>query len=99
MAVTDFWAPEQQTGMRIRLKLNELTDRFDTLDFPATREEVLDELGDTILQYADGEERLGDVLSRSTTDVYQDPDELDAEIRGNLSTEALGEPGQSEGEG
>jgi len=85
--------------MRTSIKLNELSELLGTLDFPATREAVLDELGDTILRYADGEERLGNVVSRSTADVYQDADELDAEIRGNLSTESVGEPGQSEGEG
>lgn len=85
--------------MRVSVKLNELADILETLDFPATREAVVDELGDTLVQYADGEERLGTVVSRSTQEVYQDPADLDAEIRGNLPTEAVGEPGQSEGEG
>lgn len=80
-------------------KLNELADVLEALEYPATRETVIDELGETRLQYADGEEPLGTVLDRSSIEVYQDADELDAEIRGNVATGAVGEPGQSEGEG
>ena len=85
--------------MKTSVKLNQLNETLATLDYPATKEEAIDELGETILQYADGEERLGNVISRSTEEVYQDPDELDAEIRSNLPTRSVGEPGQSEGEG
>ena len=89
----------QTFTMKTSVKLNQLNDTLATLDYPITKEEVLSELDDTILQYADGEERLDDVVSRSTAEVYQDRDELDSEIRSNLSTGAVGEPGQSEGEG
>lgn len=85
--------------MHEHVKLNELTDILDRLDYPATREQVIGQLGDTIIQLADGEERLGNVISRSTDEVYEDADELDAELRANLPIEAVGEPGQSEGEG
>lgn len=85
--------------MKTSVKLNQLNDTLATLDYPATQEEAINKLGDTILQYADGEERLGNVISRSTAEVYDDPDELDSEIRSNLSTGSIGEPGQSEGEG
>lgn len=85
--------------MKTSVKLNQLNDTLATLDYPVTREEAISHIGDTILQYADGEERLGNVISRSTAEVYQDRDELDSEIRSNLATSAVGEPGQSEGEG
>lgn len=85
--------------MKTSVKLNQLNDTLATLDYPATKEEAISHIGDTILQYADGEERLGNVISRSTAEVYEDRDELDSEIRSNLATSAVGEPGQSEGEG
>lgn len=81
------------------VKLNELAAVLSELDYPTTRKTVIEELGGTIVRYADGEERLGNVVSRSTAEEYADPDELDSEIRSNLAIEAVGEPGQSEGDG
>lgn len=51
------------------------------------------------LLYADGEEPLADVVARSNEDTFDDPDDLETEVYNNLPVEAVGEPGQSEGEG
>ncbi|MGB9988032.1 DUF5789 family protein [Salarchaeum japonicum] len=85
--------------MATRIKLNELDDALDDLPYPLTHGDAVAELDDYVLQYADGEEPLADVVERSDEDVFDDPSMLDAEIRNNLPTEAVGEPGQSEGEG
>ncbi|NIB98780.1 hypothetical protein [Halobacterium sp. R2-5] len=81
------------------VKLNELHEELGSLSYPATREDVLAEFDDVVLRYADGEERLGDVVGRVTEDVFVDSDDLEAAIYNNLPTEAVGEPGQSEGDG
>lgn len=81
------------------VKLNELTELLETLDYPIDRAAAIEAIGDAILQYADGEERLTAVLERSTVDTYRDLADLESEIRGNVPVEAVGEPGQSEGEG
>jgi len=81
------------------VKLNELRAELDSLTYPATREDVLAEYEEVVLRYADGEESLGDVVGRATEDVFVDPDDLEAAIYNNLPTEAVGEPGQSEGDG
>ncbi|MCG1002385.1 MULTISPECIES: hypothetical protein [Halobacterium] len=81
------------------VKLNELRAELDSLTYPATREDVLAEFDDVVLRYADGEERLGDVVGRVTEDVFVSPDDLEAALYNNLPTEAVGEPGQSEGDG
>ncbi|QDX41363.1 hypothetical protein [Salarchaeum sp. JOR-1] len=85
--------------MATRIKLNELDDALDGLPYPLTHGGAVEELDGYVLQYADGEEPLADVVERSDEDVFDDPSMLDAEIRNNLPTEAVGEPGQSEGEG
>ncbi|WP_336034614.1 DUF5789 family protein [Halobacterium yunchengense] len=82
-----------------QLKLNDVRAEFDALDYPVTREDVAVAFEDTVLQYADGEERFGDVLGRITEDVFVSADDLEAAVYNNLPTEAVGEPGQSEGEG
>jgi hypothetical protein len=79
--------------------LNRLASELDALDYPVTREAAIDALDDVVLQYADGEERLADVLARSSADAFVTRDDLEAEVYNHLPTEAVGEPGQSEGEG
>jgi len=81
------------------VKLNQLAAELDALTYPATREDASTELSDVLLQYADGEEQFVDVLDRSTEDVFVSRDDLEAEVYSLLPTEAVGEPGQSEGEG
>lgn len=85
--------------MAREVKLNELHAELDALTYPATREDALAEFEDVVLRYADGEERFGDVLGRVTENVFVSPDDLEAAVYNNLPTEAVGEPGQSEGEG
>jgi len=81
------------------LALNRLSRELETHDYPLTVEDAAVEMSDIVLEYADGEEPLPDVLDRSNEDVFVGPDDLESEIFGLLPTEAVGEPGQSEGDG
>jgi hypothetical protein len=85
--------------MERTVKLNELTEVLATLSYPTTRAVARRELDDVRLQYADGDEPLTGVLERTPDTTFADADELESEIRANLPIEAVGEPGQSEGEG
>ncbi len=85
--------------MSTEVKLNELDEALAGLRFPVERETVATELNDVVLVYADGEEALPDVLDRVETQSFADADELENEIYNVLPVEAVGEPGQSEGEG
>ena len=85
--------------MSTEVRLNELDVALEDLRFPVERETVASELGDVVLVYADGEERLVDVLDRIDTQSFANRDELETEIYNELPVEAVGEPGQSEGEG
>jgi hypothetical protein len=88
-----------RVNMTRDVKLNELQAELHALTYPATREDAITEFEDVVLRYADGEERLGDVLGRVTEDVFVDADDLESAVYNNLPAEAVGEPGQSEGEG
>jgi len=85
--------------MARHLKLNRLSRELENYQYPLTADDAAEELSDVVLQYADGEEPLADVLDRSSEDVFVSPDDMTAEIYSLLPTEAVGEPGQSEGEG
>ncbi len=81
------------------VKLNELHAAIGDLEYPLSNADAQAAVSDVQLQYADGEEPLSDVISRTTAERFEDPMDLEAEIYNNLPIEAVGEPGQSEGEG
>lgn len=81
------------------VRLTNLDEELADLSYPSTREAAMEALEDVQLRYADGEEPLIDVLQRSNADEFSSADELKSEVLGNAPTEAVGEPGQSEGEG
>jgi hypothetical protein len=81
-----------------RIKLSGLRSRLADIDYPADVEQVGDELGDTVVELADGEVALTDVLEDVPDDRYGSADELEADVYAALPTEAVGEPGQSEGD-
>lgn len=85
--------------MTRQVHLNELDAVLDDLEYPVALEDVRRSTPDVVLQYADGEESLQDVLDRIGTERFDSRDELASEVMNVLPVEAVGEPGQSEGEG
>lgn len=81
------------------VKLNQLRTVIESLAYPMSNEEAREELSDVTVLYADGEESLAAVIARSNDTTFDDVADLEAEIYNNLPVEAVGEPGQSEGEG
>jgi len=79
--------------------LNESDELFEQLSYPVETPTVREHFGDVVFLYADGEEALPAVLDRMGTDRFASADELSMEIYSVLPVEAVGEPGQSEGEG
>ncbi len=80
-------------------KLNELRGLFETFTYPVTKTELAEDTAEVTLQYADGEEALSAVVDRLANETFDSVDELEAEVYANLPVEAVGEPGQAEGEG
>lgn len=85
--------------MSEQVKLKDLEEALEGLPYPLSKQNAVEEVEGIVLRYADGEEAASVVVERIEEDVFDDPASLAASIRNNLPTEAVGEPGQSEGEG
>ena len=81
------------------VKLNELEAVLSEIEYPASRESVVETYDDVTLVLADGEEKLADVVAGSSDDTFESKDDLETEVMNLLPRHAVGEPYQSEGEG
>lgn len=81
------------------VKLNELRDLLETLEYPLDKADAIDAVEGVTLQYADGTEALSAVVDRSMVGTFASVDDLTSEVFTHVPTEAVGEPGQAEGEG
>jgi len=80
------------------VKLSRVESLFEQLDYPVTRDDAAAEFADVTVTFADGEANLGELVSEVGSDAFHGPDELFAELQNVLPIEAVGEPGQSEGD-
>jgi hypothetical protein len=80
------------------VKLGRVEERFADLDYPVTRDDAAAAFADVRVLLADGEANLGRLVSEVGSDTFHGPDELFAELQNVLPVEAVGEPGQSEGD-
>ncbi len=85
--------------MTREVKLSRVEAALSELSYPVTRNDAATELDDVTVLFADGEANLGGVVSETGSDSFESVDELESEVYGALPIEAVGEPGQSEGEG
>ncbi|ESP87658.1 DUF5789 family protein [Candidatus Halobonum tyrrellensis] len=81
-----------------RVKLSRVESLFEELSYPIARERAADEFVDTTVTYADGEGNLGELVSQCPSAEFAGSDELLADLNNVLPVEAVGEPGQSEGD-
>jgi len=84
--------------MSERVKLNRVESAFERLDYPVTRDDAAAEFVDVTVTFADGEANLGELVSELGSDAFHGPDGLYAELQNALPAEAVGEPGQSDGD-
>ncbi len=81
------------------IKLNELTGTLrDELEFPISTDEAADVLEDYTLLLADGEAELSELIRDLESEEYGGVGDIEMEVYSHLPPEALGEPGQSEGD-
>jgi hypothetical protein len=80
------------------VKLNALQARFEELRYPVTRVEAVAAYTDVVVALADGESNLGELMASLPAETFDGPDELYAELNNVLPVEAVGEPGQSDGD-
>jgi hypothetical protein len=84
--------------MNDTVKFSRLYERLDALDYPISREEAATACRGETLTFADGQRDLGDLLSGLDDARFEAASELHETLQAELPTEALGEPGQSDGD-
>jgi hypothetical protein len=84
--------------MTEHVKLSRVESAFERLDYPVTRDDAAAAFADVTVDYADGESNLGELVSELGSDAFHGPDELFSELQNVLPVEAVGEPGQSDGD-
>ena len=84
--------------MESELKLNTVIEEFETLDYPIDRAAAADAFDGSTLLMADGETNLGALIERTHTRSFASAEDLFVELQTVLPIEAVGEPGQSDGD-
>ncbi|KTG10214.1 hypothetical protein AUR64_11555 [Haloprofundus marisrubri] len=80
------------------VKLSRVDSALERLTYPVARDEAADAYADTTLTFADGQANLGELVSETHSETYRSSEELSEELYNVLPVEALGEPGQSDGD-
>ena len=80
------------------IKLSRLETVLEAPTYPARREDLAADYAGTTVLYADGEEDLGALIERTTQASFEDAEDCFLAIQNALPIEAVGEPGQSEGD-
>jgi hypothetical protein len=80
------------------LKLNTVLEQFEALEYPLARETAADAFDGTTLLMADGETNLGALIEQAHASSFDSPEDLFTELQTVLPIEAVGEPGQSDGD-
>ena len=81
------------------VKLGRIAPVLAELEYPVSREAVVDQLGETTVLLADGEVNFGELIGEANEDTFDSHDSLVLETMNLLPRHAVGEPYQSEGEG
>ena len=84
--------------MATQIKLNQMESELSKLDYPVTRAAAVQRYEGVTLLFADGEADLGDLIAETGTSEFESADDLYTELQNVLPVEAVGEPGQSEGD-
>lgn len=80
------------------IHLTEIRTVLEELQYPLTKEDAATTLADVTVLYADGEEPFPDLVGRTTSEEFDSATELETDLRESAPVEAIGEPGQSEGD-
>ena len=84
--------------MTARVKINRVKTVLDRADYPLEREAAAAEFDDVTLILADGEANLGELIADCDRMEFASTDDLDTELNNVMPIEAVGEPGQSDGD-
>ena len=84
--------------MATEVKLSEIEPELSKLDYPVTRAAAVQRYEGVTLLFADGEADLGDLIAETGSSEFESTDDLYTDLQNVLPVEAVGEPGQSDGD-
>ncbi len=84
--------------MEKRVKLARVKPVLEQLEYPVDRTAAATAFDETTLMMADGETNLGSLIAKANRERFRSADDLNTELNNVMPIEALGEPGQSDGD-
>jgi len=81
-----------------RIKINRVKNVLERTDYPQPRTDAAAEFDDVTLIFADGEANLGELIAQANRETFNSADDLSTELNNVMPIEAVGEPGQSDGD-
>jgi len=84
--------------MTDEVHLARVEDEFHDHSYPAARDDLVASCSGTTVLFADGDADLGALLADIDQERFQSADDVFVALQNVLPIEALGEPGQSDGD-
>ncbi|QKY18014.1 hypothetical protein [Halorubrum sp. CBA1229] len=84
--------------MTSEVHLSHVQDEFRDHSYPAPRDALVESCAGTTVLFADGDADLGALLEEIEQERFESPEDAFAALQNVLPIEALGEPGQSDGD-
>lgn len=84
--------------MTDRIKLSRIEGEFEDRSYPAPRADLAEAYEDTTVEFADGDANLGELVSSIDQERFESAEDVFTALQNVLPIEAVGEPGQSEGD-
>ena len=81
-----------------QIKINRVKNVLSQSSYPLGREAAASRFDDVTLLFADGQTNLGELIARTDRDDFDSADDLCTELNNVMPIEAVGEPGQSDGD-
>ncbi|OYR43279.1 hypothetical protein [Halorubrum sp. Hd13] len=84
--------------MTTEIHLSRVEGELADHSFPAARSDLAEACAGTTVLFADGEADLGDLLTEIEQERFESPQDAYTALQNVLPIEAVGEPGQSDGD-
>jgi|AntRauTorckE6833_2_1112554.scaffolds.fasta_scaffold02516_9 hypothetical protein len=84
--------------MTNEIALSRVEDEFEGYSFPADRSDLSESCAGTTVLFADGDADLGELLAEIDQERFESPEDAYVALQNVLPIEAVGEPGQSDGD-
>lgn len=80
------------------VKIARVKPVLEEIEYPVKRDAAAKAFDDITLMLADGEANLGSLIGKARRETFNSADDLSTELNNVMPIEAVGEPGQSDGD-